>query len=513
MNRSKTAIKNSSIGLFSQVVSIVFQFVTRSVFIKYLGVEMLGISSTFSSVLNTISLAELGFQSAIVYNLYKPLAEDDKEKVNDTINVLKIIYRFIGIFFIVAGIACLPFIDKILSKVEINTTIYLIFIIQVMNSACSYFLAYKRSLLYADRREFMTKLVDMVMNIVINIIKIIVVIKTSDYLLYISLTTLQTIVSNLIIHVISWKIYPYLHKTKFNWDLFKSIWNNVKNLFVGKIAYYIYSSTDYLVISSLVSTVSVGFMVNYTTIIANLKTLTNSALNPITPIIGNKLASDKSGARNEEVFGAYTYIRYLIAGAIIIPTFVLIQSVITAWVGAEYLLSTLIAWLYCLDLYIHIVHSALCDFINGQGLFKEDRNIEIAGALSNIVISVLLAIKFGIAGVLIGTIISQMVFWIGRSVVAYKNCFKNVAGGLRKYWQMNIIYFIVFAILSFVLSWVYQKIAIGFFPIRFIVGGIICEVVFAAVVLLLFGRTEQHKQVVDIIKNNILIKKFGVKKQ
>ena len=102
MDRKTLALRNSSIGLASQIIAIVFQFITRSIFVKYLGVELLGISSTFSSVLNTLSLAELGFQSAIIYSLYKPLANNDYEAINKIIGVLKIIYRCVGIFFIVA---------------------------------------------------------------------------------------------------------------------------------------------------------------------------------------------------------------------------------------------------------------------------------------------------------------------------------------------------------------------------------------------------------------------------
>ena len=180
-----------------------------------------------------MSLAELGFQSAIVYSLYKPLSEGDEEIINETVNVLKVIYTTIGCFFIVSGIALLPFLTYLLSGVEVNATVYVIFIIQLMNSACSYFLAYKRSLLYADRKEFMAKSVDMVLNIIFSILKIIVVIQTSNYIAYISLTTLQTIVSNLLIHIISWRIYPFLHKTTFNIQIFKNVWGYVKNLFIG----------------------------------------------------------------------------------------------------------------------------------------------------------------------------------------------------------------------------------------------------------------------------------------
>lgn len=508
MNRKKTtrtslAVRNSAVGLVSQIIAVIFQLVTRSIFVQYLGVELLGISSTFSSVLNTLSLTELGFQTAVIYSLYKPLAESDEEKINDIVNVLKTIYRCIGIFFIIAGIVCLPFIKLILSEVDVTLEIYIIFIIQVINSASSYFLAYKRSLLFADRREFISKVVDTTLNVTINLIKIYVVIKTSNYILYISLTTLQTITTNLIIHLISWKIYPFLHKTKFNFELFKTIWGNVKNLFAAKIAYYIYSSTDNIVVSTIVSTVSVGYMVNYTTITSNLKTLANSIFNPITPIIGNMVAEKDNHVDEEYICRVYTYVRYIIACLIIIPMIILIQDFIVAWVGEQYLLSTFIVWLYGLDLYVFFVQGPLCDFINTNGLFKDERNIEILGAVCNIVSSVFLAHILGIAGVLIGTVFSQMVFWIGRSIIAYKKCFHSSKKAYAMYWVKNAVYFMLFVLCTVILGSIYRIIPIRIVAVKFICGGIMCEIILFAIMFICFRYTQEQKYLITVLKHLI----------
>lgn len=499
MSRQDIAIKNSTVGLLSRLITLFFQFWTRRIFVQYLGVEMLGISSTFSSILNTLSLAELGFHSAVVYSLYKPLADNDYDKVNEIINVLKVIYRSIGILFIVTGMICCPFLRFVISGVEISGTVYAIFIIQMLNSACSYFLAYKRSLFHADRRGYITKEIDTGMTIVFSLIKVIVVIKTSNYIAYITLTTLQTIISNVFVHIMSRKNYPYLRRTQFNVGIFKDIWSNVKALFMGKIAGYVYFSTDNLVISSIIGTVSVGYLVNYTTIISSIRSLTESILGPICPIIGHMLAEDSDTVKHEKIFRSYSYIRYVIACVTIIPTIVLLQSFISVWIGKNYLLPVSIVWLCCFDLYIHLVHTSLCDFVNGSGLFKEDKNIEIAGAVTNLVTSIFLAYKIGMVGVLIGTIISQMLFWICRSNLVYKHCFGEVKSGFVKYWSVNLVYALLFFIVSFTMSLVYQKINVDSFVLRFVIGGIGCEVVILITHFIVFGRTEEFKQLESIV--------------
>lgn len=507
MSRQQIAIKNSMVGLISQIITLLLQFWIRSIFVQYLGVEILGISSTFSSVLNTLSLTELGFQSAVIYSLYRPLAEKDYYKVNEIINVLKIIYRFFGCFFIVAGIICCPFLKYILSGVQISKTIYLIFFIQVLNSACSYFLAYKRALLHADRKGYMTKGIDTAMTIVFSLLKMIVVINTSNYIYYAILTTIQTIVSNVFVNTVSQKEYSFLRKTKFNCTIFKNILGIVKNLFVGKIAYYIYSSTDNLLISSIVGTVSVGYLVNYTTIISSIKALTGSILSPITPIIGNLIAEEKDYEKNEKVFRTYSYICYVIACVSVIPVIVMIQSFISVWIGEEFLLPNIVVWLYGFDLYIHLVHTSLCDFINVSGLFREDRNIEIVGAISNLVVSIGLVFRFGITGVLIGTIISQCLFWFCRSIAVYNNCFVNIKKGLVKYWLINVVYFFIFIVLSFFMTIVYQRINVECFWIKFVIGGICCEVIVFIIHIIFFGRTEEYNQLNNMIVN--AVKKRG----
>lgn len=274
-----------------------------------------------------------------------------------------------------------------------------------------------------------------------------------------------------------------------------------------QIAYYIYSSTDNIVVSTIVSTVSVGYMVNYTTITSNLKTLANSIFNPITPIIGNMVAEKDNHVDEEYICRVYTYVRYIIACLIIIPMIILIQDFIAAWVGEQYLLSTFIVWLYGLDLYIFFVHGPLCDFINTNGLFKDERNIEILGAVCNIVSSVFLAHILGIAGVLIGTVFSQMVFWIGRSIIAYRKCFHSSKKTYAMYWIKNAVYFILFVLCTVILGSIYRIIPIKIVAVKFICGGIMCEIILFAIIFIGFRYTEENKYLIAALKH-LLEKRF-----
>ncbi|WP_164880662.1 polysaccharide biosynthesis C-terminal domain-containing protein [Clostridium manihotivorum] len=510
MSNKRVIFLNSGVGIVSQIVSMIFQFVARMVFIKSIGIGLLGINSTFSSVLAAFSLAELGFQTAIVYSLYSPLNSNDKSEINKIVNVFKFVYRAIGIFFIVASIAFLPFIPKILTNVDINKYIYIFFLLQSSASVCSYFLAYKRTLLYADQKNYISQIIDLIANVVFNILQIISLAVFKNYLIYLVLKLLQVFISNMIVNIACIRIYPYLHSEKIDKSILQGIWSNVKNVFVGKVAGYIYTSTDNLVISTVVSTVSVGYLVNYTTITYNLKAITNSILNPIAPIIGNHLTSENSKNDKEHIFSVYTHVRFIIAIMLIVPTTVLIDDFVSMWVGRIYIMPKIIVILLVADLFIHLVHSACCDYINGMGLFKHDRNIAIVGAAVNIIVSIILAKLIGIEGVLIGTVVSQIIFWIGRSIIVYKACFNLELKRFNRYWIKNIVYIVATAFMILASKFIYSLINIKQPVFKFILGGIITECIVGVVYVCIFRSFNESREVIAIIKKNIIRKKLKV---
>ena len=500
MAKKNMVFANGAMGLLSQMMTLLFTFVTRNLFIKYIGMEILGLNGTFTSVLSTLSLAELGFQSAIVYSLYKPLHDQDTQSINAVMNIFKLIYRFVGGFFVAASFAILPFLRFVLKGIEVGPTIYFYFLLQAAASSCTYFLAYKRAILYADQREYVSKTIDMVVNVVSNILQCIALGVLRSYVGYLLIRIVQVIVSNVIVHGYCSKHYPYLKKTELDKEKLREIWKNVKNIFAGRIASYIYTSTDNLVISTFVSTITVGFLVNYTTVTNSMKTLTNSMLSPIIPSIGNFLIEEQDGAKRERMLLLYTHIRYIIAVLLLVPVVVLIDNFITWWIGADMILAKTITYLLVADFYIHLVHSATADFINGAGLFRFERNINIAGAVCNIVTSLILVHFMSVEGVLIGTVLSQMVVWAGRSYVVYSKCINGVKKRYAKYWLRNLFYVVVMVLGCLLCRFGYSLLPISNILLRFVAGGVMCEVLLVIYLGVVFFRFDEQKVLLNKVK-------------
>ena len=250
------------------------------------------------------------------------------------------------------------------------------------------------------------------------------------------------------------------------------------------------SSTDSLVISAFISTVQVGYLVNYTTISQQLKTLISGLLNPITPMIGNVLATDSEGESKEGAFKLYAVMR------------VLINDFIAMWVGAEYILPASVVVLLVMDLYIHFVHSVNVDFINAAGLFREDRDNEIIAAILNITLSILGAKTIGLAGVLLGTVVSQMWFWFGRSYVVFKLCLQADKEGYLKYWLKNIVDGIALTVSIVFCAYLNSRLPIANGYLKFVCSGILCEAVSVALFgVFHFGDPEVRKMLKYLVNH------------
>lgn len=505
MNRKRIVIRNSSIGLLSQFFTVAFAFITRSVFIKYVGLELLGINNTFSSVLNTLSLTELGFETAVVYSLYQPVYDKDENKINDIINILKLFYRCIGIVICVGAILILPFLRYILTGVSLSeSTVYLYFLLQASSTIASYFLIYKRTLLYAEQMEYIYKIIDMISNCLLNIAQCVMLICFQSYIIYLILKVVQVIVSNVIVHVYCSRKFPFLHKKTINKEILRGIIQHVKNIFVGKFAGFIYSSTDSLVISAFINTVSVAYYGNYTIIVSNLKNLTTSLLAPVAPVVGNFFVEEKKNEDREKVFLLYTHLRVWIALIVVLPLVVLLNDFIAhIWLSSECMLPLSVTYLLAADFYIHLVHSSSVDYINGMGLFRMEKYIELLGAISNIIFSVILVKKWEISGVIAGTVLSQGLFWIGRSAVVYYRGMHLSSLSFFKYWIKNIYYIIIFLLCSFGCTHLYKYIQCNSYIVKFIIGGICCEICALTVGMIGFSKMYEQKRINEMIKSII----------
>ena len=252
-SRTKNAVRNIGWGITYKVSTLLLPFVVRTVMIYSLGSEYLGLSSLFTSVLNVLSLAELGVGSAMVYAMYKPVAENDTDTVCALLNLYRKIYKIIGTIIIVMGMAIMPFLRNFISgDTPDDVNIYTLFTIYLFNTAGSYLLfAYQASVLNASQRSDVASKVNMFTGIIKNLLQIIVLLFWRNYYGYVILLPITSCAANIILAVCARNMYPqYVCRGKVKPQLAKEIKGKVMALFAVKITSVIYNSVDSIVISA-----------------------------------------------------------------------------------------------------------------------------------------------------------------------------------------------------------------------------------------------------------------------
>lgn len=500
MDRKGLAVKSSVIGLGSKLLSAFLAFLCRKFFLLYLGTDLLGISSTLSQVLDTLSLTELGFQTAIVFQLYKPLVNNDRGEVSKIIVLLKKVYMMIGTIIMILGILLIPFLNRIITRVEVDFRIvYVIYIIMLCGTVSSYFLAYNRALFQADQKIYVITLIDSVFQILASITKLISIIVFRSFILYAIAGTISVIGGNIVSYVYYKKQYPWIDKEdKPDKSLLKKLTTNTKDIFIGRIAGYVYGSTDNLVISAFVGTGMVGLVGNYSTITNTIKMLIMGLTSPIQPMLGNYAVSN-SCTDTEKTMMNYGFIRFAIALFLVIPTMCLADMFVRLFYGKEYVQPSIIIILLTIDLFLICMEGAVGEMIDALGFFNKEKTMYIVYAIMNLLLSCIGAVIWGVVPIFLATVLSQILGWVWRSVIAYKYYYKSWKKFLL-YWIVQIKYVLFFFLCS-CLSYVlvkYIPFANNYFG--FILYGICIELTVGILFVIAYHKHEEFKYLITLFK-------------
>ena len=266
LERTKNSVKGIVSGMINKIILLIIPFIVRTIFIKTLGMEYLGLNSLFSSILNILNLAELGVGSAIVFSLYSAIAKNDEKEICALMNFYKKIYRIIGILVVAIGLIILPFIRQLCKgSVPTDVNIYILYLMYLVNSASSYFLyAYKNCLLTAYQQTYISNNVSTFVKVGLNVLQAIFLLLGQGYYVYLALAILATITENIVNAIWATRKYPnYKANGEIPKDEKKMIYKKVKALFFYKVGGVVLSSVDSIVISSFLGLTVLGKYNNY----------------------------------------------------------------------------------------------------------------------------------------------------------------------------------------------------------------------------------------------------------
>ena len=511
--RTKNSLKNMYIGIFTQVVITLLGFISRKVLFDSLGEAYLGVNGVLTNVLSMLSLVEGGIGTSIVYNLYKPLAEDDKEKTISLIQLYKKLYSILCILVFSLSLAVYPFLGVLMKDNESISNLTLVYFIFVARNMISYLNAHKWSLINADQKGYVLSKINLIFNIVTTISKIIVLKLTKDYVFFLVIDLIIFVIQNIYNGSIVNKRYSYIktkEKYKVDKEIKENLITNVKALFLHNIGRFCVFGTDNILISSFIGLGTAGRYSNYTMVIGQLSALVNPILNSISASVGNLIATENE-EKTYEIFKVTYFINFWIFSWCSIFLYNLLEPFIDLWMGKGLLLDKFTFIVVLINFYISGLRTSIGIFKEKAGIFKEDKYVPLIEALVNLVSSIILVRYFGLVGIFIGTTISTICFplW-NQPRLVYKKLFKRP---LYEYFKSYTIYALVTLIGAFITTFTCNLLVSGKGFIYLIFKGIICLIVPNIVICLAFYKKYEFKYIMMLINNilNTNIKKLTSK--
>lgn len=509
-SRTKNSAKNVAAGFACQGAALLLSFVSRSVFVMVLSSEYLGINGLFSNILTVLSFAELGIGEALSYAMYQPAKEGDREKLCQLMRLYKTAYRGIALFVTVVGVIASFFLDYLVAeKPNIPENFQLIFWLFLFNNVCSYLLAYKQSILLVEQKKYIVLYIQQGTKVAQLLLQMAILFFAHSYYGFLLVQVICTLLTNVFISLYVKKAYPWLNDRSVQAPLPQEeqhkIVKDVKALAISKVAGIVSNGSDNIVIAKILGLTSVGVVSNYTLVINSFSSILWGTLSGVTGSMGNfnvNASVEKRRAIFEELYLIVYWIFCLCCTCLI----VLLNPFVEIWVGTSYQTDLPIVVALVLIAYVSGMNFPVYTFRVTCGLFDEMKYPYFWSGIANVALSVVLALKMGLFGVYIATVITRLL--ISETVEGYIVYHKILEKPFWRYVMRYLLSLLLLAGCTLICGKIVQGVP-GTGILALLIKGLVTFCLCNAILLLVFARTPTFARVCQRMKKLVDKKKAG----
>ncbi len=410
--KSRTAMtkRNAAASIINRIVTLLCNFLCRTVFIKHLATEYLGVGGMFGNVFSLISLCELGFGEAVSQSMFKPLAEENMGKIRGLVRYYTVVYRYISLITLTVSLVVMPFLPHFfpdIIKIAGYRTVYLLFIISQM---ISYRFSPKRSLVMCDQRMYVIMNTRTITSVLVSIFQIIWLLYTSNYLGYLFFRILFQAIDGIAVEIYANKKYGIAGSLK-NDRLYRDekmkIKKNTSALIVHRIGGVINNSTDSILLSSCLGLSHMGKFSNYSLIINSIGSFIALAVSSASASVGN-LGAGEDSVKSEKVLNNLTFANFYMLTNCTAVLLCVINPITELWLGKNMCFRTAEVCVIIACFYMSYIRDPVQIFLRNYGVFEKTKFVPLARGILNLVLSYIFVTKLGIAGVFAGTLISTI---------------------------------------------------------------------------------------------------------
>lgn len=514
MSRSRTenSMRNIAVGIGGYVVNTLLGFVCRIVFVRFLPDDYLGVSGFFSNILSMLTIAELGIGIAIVYSLYGAIAENDTARVASLMRFFAKAYRIIGIVTAVLGIAVAPFLQYLVEMPDsISESVYFLYGVFLFNQVIAYFFSFRGSFLLASQQNYIVTGLSYVTTILQSILQMIFLAITRNYISYLAIQTVGTVLYNLAIYIIARKKYPYIadkNAAPLDKKTRRLLFANTRDLLLTRISGLVVNNTDNIIITYFRGLLTSGITSNYTLFISTLTTLFSQVFDGMTASIGNHNALEDNEKRYE-MFRFINLSNFWLYSWGTVGIIFVSSDLVRVCFGEEFVMDASIPVALAINFYLVGMQSAVWTYMQTLGIFHYGRLISFVTAGIKIALSILLGADYGVFGIQISTAFARIVTDVWYSPWAlYKHGFhKSSAPFFGRYFVYLLILCGECMICHFLCGWIHIQPIVDL-----ILKFVICSIVPNLVFVLVFLRTKEFAMFKSAAGNMIGIVKSKLQK-
>lgn len=501
-SRLSMTFRNAFWSYISMIATFVIRFVSRTVFIHFLGSSYLGINGLFTNILGVLSFAELGIGTAMNFSLYKPVAQQDIEKIKSYMHYYKWSYRVVAAIVGVLGLLLLPFLHTLVKDPGDVGDIRIYYLVFLFDTVASYFIAYKFSVANAEQKGYLFTNINTLVTLATTIAQIASLFLWHDYLLYLLISSGVNLLKNIFVSRYLNTMYPYLKDRKVQ-PLPKEdraiLVRKVKALIVHKVGEVSVHQTDNIIISAFINVATVGLISNYNLLMTTVSSCINVLFNSVTGSLGNLVATETK-EKQYEIFRIYRFIGFWFYGFTAIALLVLSTPFITLWLGENMVVSDTVIGLILLNYYMIGHRICLNNIKTVGGLVEKDKYVALVQSAVNLVSSIALVKVIGLAGVYVGTILQGVIATVVKPLIVYRDMF----GISSKYYFIDSAKYLAAVIAGLVpcllIRSMMQQVTIPGFIVTMAATALIPNALFA----LFFHRREEFRYILRLVQKKLL---------
>ena len=444
--RTLNSKRNIIVGILSNCLIPVFAFVIKSATVRYFGVEYNGLTGFFSSVFQVLNIAELGFSTAIIVNLYKPLKDNDTVAIRGILAYFRRVYRIIGLVILAAGIIVCPFIKILIGDTGgIGENIFILYLIYLAEKVCGFLLfAYKEALFNAAQRLDITKAVYIIIYFLRGCLQLLALIVFRNFYIFAIVFTLATVLYNIALNILSKKKFAeYYPEGNIDEGTKQEVYKQVAGLSVSNVLGVSRDSLNSIIVTSYLGLYIAGQYSNYLTVYDAVIGFFLVITKAIQASIGNSIVSE-SVEKNYADLTRMEFLHNIFVTACTVYMICLYQPFMKLWMGEKLMFSDPLMMLFVLYFYIRAMSEVRNAFFAALGYWWKAKWLFVAEAVINTLLMLILGKLFGVAGILIATGSAFLIVnYIGCTDLLFKEYFKN---GRKEFYTNRIIYTVITAI-------------------------------------------------------------------